>query len=540
VSDIDTTDEGALFNAAEHFIDRNVALGRGDKVAIRTAVRNYTYRDVQKMVNKTANALWDVGLRIEDRVLMLMHDVPQFYAIFFGAVRIGAVPIPVNTMMTTKDYEYFLNDSRARVLVVSEELIPVVHAIKGDLHYLRDLVVISERDGAWLPFRQKYKRAPSVVKTALTTRDDQGFWLYSSGSTGSPKGAVHAMHDMVDAAHGYAHGVLGLREDDIVFSASKLFFAYGLGNSMYFPLSVGASAVLCPERPTPETVFRYLETYHPTVFFGVPTLYASMLDWKERRDRETGASRDPAGPHELSSCRLCVSAGEALPIELFHRFKARFGCEIIDGIGSTEMLHIFLSNRPGDVRPGSTGKPVPGFELRIVDEDDRPVAAGEIGSLMVRGESAAMLYWHKREKTRKTMVGEWLNTGDKYYVDADGYYWCCGRGDDMLKVGGIWVSPVEVENAVCRHPAVLECAVVGQEDDRGLVKPKAFVVLRAGTAPSATPELAVEIQALVKGQLAPYKYPRWVEFVDTLPKSATGKTQRFRLRSARRDCVQIP
>lgn len=530
MTDQASTLDGVFFNAAEHFIDRNIAEGRGDKVAIRTAVRSYTYADVQKMVNKTANALWDLGLRIEDRIILLMHDVPQFYAIFFGAIRIGAVPVPVNTMMTPKDYEYYLNDSRARVLVVSEELVPVVNQIEGDLHYLRDLIVISERDGARIPFRQKYKRAPAVVKTALTTRDDPGFWLYSSGSTGSPKGAVHAMHDMVDAARNYAGGVLGLTSDDVVFSASKLFFAYGLGNSMYFPLSVGASAVLCPERPTPETVFRYLETYRPTVFFGVPTLYASMLDWKERRDREAGVAPDPAGPHELSSCRLCVSAGEAMPAELFHRFKARFGCEIIDGIGSTEMLHIFLSNRPGEVRPGSTGKPVPGFELRIVDETGRAVPQGEVGNLMVRGQSAAMLYWHKREKTRKTMVGEWLDTGDKYYVDPDGYYWCCGRGDDMLKVGGIWVSPVEVENAVCGHPAVLECAVVGHPDDRGLVKPKAFVVLREGRAEPG-PELAAEIQAFVKSQLAPYKYPRWVEFVAALPKSATGKTQRYRLRS---------
>jgi 4-hydroxybenzoate-CoA ligase len=337
------------------------------------------------------------------------------------------------------------------------------------------------------------------------------------------------MFDMTVTSRNYAQGVLGLTERDVTFSASKLFFAYGLGNNMYFPLSVGASAVLCPDRPTPETVFSYLREFKPTIFFGVPTLYASMLDRKDRLDREQGTTPDPNADHELSSVRLCVSAGEALPAELFHRWKARFGIEILDGIGSTEMLHIFLSNRPGDARPGSTGKPVPGYELRIVDEAGRDVPAGELGNLMVKGDSAAHLYWHKREKTRKTMVGEWINTGDKYYVDPDGFYWCCGRGDDMLKVGGIWVSPVEVENAICKHPAVLESAVIGHPDDQGLVKPKAFVVLREGQASSDA--LADEIKARVKQELAPYKYPRWIEFVEALPKSATGKTQRFKLRS---------
>jgi benzoate-CoA ligase len=517
-----------LFNAADWFIDRNIRQGRGHKVAIRTRHRDYSYNDLQKMVNKTANALWDLGVRIEDRVVMVMLDVPQFCAVFFGAIRIGAVPIPVNTMMTAKDYEYYLNDSRARVLVISEELRPVIHQITGDLPYLRDLIVISETDGARLPFKQRYKRAPSVIKTALTTRDDPGFWLYSSGSTGSPKGAVHSMYDLVVTSRNYAQGVLGLTERDVTFSASKLFFAYGLGNNLYFPLSVGASAVLCPERPTPETVFSYLRDFKPTVFFGIPTLYASMLDWKDRQDREQGRSPDPDAGHELSSVRLCVSAGEALPAELFHRWKRRFGIEILDGIGSTEMLHIFLSNRPGDVRPGSTGKPVPGYELKIVDEAGQAVAQGELGNLMVKGDSAAQAYWHKREKTRKTMVGEWIDTGDKYYVDPDGFYWCCGRGDDMLKVGGIWVSPVEVESTIAKHPAVLESAVIGHPDDQDLIKPKAFVVLRQGH--EASDALADEIKALVKKELAPYKYPRWVEFIDALPKSATGKTQRFRLR----------
>ncbi|MBI5499818.1 MAG: benzoate-CoA ligase family protein [Deltaproteobacteria bacterium] len=517
------------FNAADWFVDRNVREGRGRKVVLRTRLRDYTYDDLLKMVNKTANALRDLGVRIEDRVAMALLDIPQFYAVFLGAIRIGAVPIPLSTMMTARDFELQLNDSRARVFAVSEELDPVIHQIRGDLPHLRDLIVISQKDGARIPFQQAYRRAPSIVKTAATTKDDPGFWLYSSGSTGAPKGVVHAMFDMTVTARNYGQGVLGLTEDDVVFSASKLFFAYGLGNSLSFPLAVGASAVLCPERPTPETVLSYLRDFRPTVFFAVPTLYAALLDWIERREAESGGARHPDAAADLSSVRRCVSAGEALPADLFHRWKTRFGLEILDGIGSTELLHIFLSNRPGDARPGSTGKPVPGYELQLVDEAGRPVAQGDVGSLLVKGGSAARLYWHRPEKTRSTMVGEWTATGDKYHVDADGFWWCSGRGDDMLKVGGIWVSPVEVESAVCRHPAVLECAVVGQQDEHHLVKPKAFVVLRQARQPSEA--LAEEIKALVKSDLAAYKYPRWIEFVPALPKSATGKIQRFRLRA---------
>jgi 4-hydroxybenzoate-CoA ligase len=517
-----------LFNAADYFVDRNIRQGKGHKVAIYTAHRNYTYNDVQKMVHKTANALIELGVRIEDRVMMLMLDVPQFYAIFWGAVKIGAAPIPVNTMLTPEDYEYYLNDSRARVLAVSTELLPVIYQIKGDLHYLRDLIVISEVDGAHIPFRQKYKRALSTIKTAFTTRDDVGFWLYSSGSTGSPKGAIHSQYDMVVTSQTYGPNILGLKEDDICFSAGRLFFAYGLGNGMYLPMSVGASAVLCPERPTPEVVFKYLERFRPTVFFGIPTLYGQMLEYKAHQDRQQGTRPDPNADHELSSVRVCVSAGEALPPDIYDRWKQRFGVDILDGIGSTEMLHIFLSNRIGEIQPGSTGKPVPGFELKIVDDDGREVPQGEIGTLMVKGNSAAQFYWRKREKTRQTMQGEWINTGDKYYIDQKGYYWCAGRVDDMLKVGGIWVSPVEIENCLGAHPAVLENAVVGFKDDQGLVKPKAFVVLREGFSPSEA--LSDEMKQWVQSRLAKYKYPRWIEFITELPKSATGKIQRFKLR----------
>jgi len=517
-----------FFNAADYFIDRNVRQGRGHKIAVYTEYRNYTYNDIQKMTNKTANALRELGVRVDDRVMILMLDVPQFYAIFWGTIKIGAVPIPVNTMLTPEDYEYFLNDSRARVLVVSEQLIGSVMKIKGDLRYLRDLILISEKEGAHIPFKQKYRHAPETIKTEFTTKDDAGFWLYSSGSTGNPKGAIHSQYDMVVAAEAFGQKVLGLTEDDILFSAARLFFAYGLGNGCYFPLSVGGAAVLNADAPTPESVFRHLERFRPTVFFGIPTLYGQMLAYIEKLDKESGITPDPNANHQLSSVRICVSAGEALPPDIYFRWKKRFGIDILDGIGSTEMLHIFVSNRPGDVRPGSTGKPVPGFELKLVDDEGQDVPRGEIGTLLVKGLSAAQQYWRKREKTRLTMQGEWINTGDKYYEDQDGYFWCAGRGDDMLKVGGIWVSPVEVENCLMEHPAVLECAVVGSIDDKGLTKPKAFVVLKEGQTPSE--ELDKELKQWVLDRMAKYKYPRWIEFVKELPKSATGKIQRFKLR----------
>ncbi|MBN2123752.1 MAG: benzoate-CoA ligase family protein [Deltaproteobacteria bacterium] len=517
------------FNAADYFLDRNIRQGKGHKIAIYTEKRNFTYNDMQKMATKTANALLTLGIGIEDRVMMLLLDIPQFYAIFWGAIKIGAIPIPINTMLTPTDYEFYLNDSRSRLLVVSEELLPLINQIKGDLPYLRDIIVINETEGARIPFKQKYKSAPATIKTALTTRDDVGFWLYSSGSTGAPKGAIHSQYDMVTCSNSYGKNVLQLREDDILFSAARMFFAYGLGNSVYFPLSVGASVVLNPERPTPDSVCKYMEMFRPTLFFGIPTLYGQILEYQARLDREQGADPNPNADHAFSSVRLCISAGEALPSDLYYRWKERFGVDILDGIGSTEMAHIFLSNRPAEIRPGSTGKPVPGYELKIVDDEGREIPQGEIGTLMVKGNSAAQFYWRKREKSRQTMLGEWINTGDKYYIDEDGFFWAAGRSDDMLKVGGIWVSPLEVENCLVEHPAVFENAVIGHADDKGLVKPKAFVVLRDGYQPSE--DLEKEIKQFVLDRLPKYKYPRWIEFVDALPKSATGKIQRFKLRT---------
>lgn len=506
------------FNVASVFIDRHVAEGRGDKVAFFCEERTLTYHQLLELVNRTGNALRDLGVEMEQRVLMVCLDGPAFLATFWGAIKIGAVPVPVNTMMRPADYLYFLNDSRARVLVVSEPLLAGIEPVLKDARFLKHVVVVGKASGRQLAFDAWVGKAPSALEPAPTVRDDVAFWLYSSGSTGVPKGAVHLHQDMVVCADTFARHVLGLREDDRTFSAAKLFFAYGLGNNGYFPLRVGAQGVLYPYRPTAEAMFEVITRHRPTIFFGVPTLYAGMLAVKEAEAR-----------YDLSSLRLCVSAGEALPAELYRRWHERFGLEIIDGIGTTEALHMFISNRPGQVRPGSSGLPVPGYEIMIVDDGGRPVPPGEIGNLRVKGDSTMMGYWNQRAKTRETLFGHWLQTGDKYYQDQDGYFWYCGRADDMLKVGGQWVSPVEVEAALISHPAVLEAAVVGHEDADRLVKPRAFVVLKDPAG--ASPALGEELKAFVKERLAPFKYPRWIEFVTELPKTATGKIQRFKLRA---------
>jgi benzoate-CoA ligase family protein len=506
------------FNVATYFVDRNVAAGRGPRPAFLCEDRVLTYADVLDLTNRTGNALLELGVGLEDRVWMCCLDAPEFLGTFWGAIKIGAVPIPTNTLMRTADYVYFLRDSRARVAVVSASLLGEVGPALGQSPYLRHVLVAGGAAGPYLTWEAQVEKASSRLEPAATSRDEAAFWLYSSGSTGFPKGAVHLHHDMVVCQETYARQVLGLRESDRVYSAAKLFFAYGLGNAGYFPMGAGAQSVLSPHRPTPETVFEILTRQRPTLFFGVPTLYAAMLAMKDAEKR-----------YDLSALRLCVSAGEALPDEIFKRWRERFGVEILDGIGTTEILHIFLSNRPGAARPGSTGQAVPGYEAVLVDEDGRPVPRGEIGNLRVKGDSTMAYYWNKHEKTKETLFGPWIHTGDKYRQDEDGYFWYAGRADDMLKVGGIWVSPIEVEATLVRHPAVLEAAVVGHEDTDRLVKPKAFVVLKEPGA--AGPGLAEELKGFVKDKIAPYKYPRWIEFVPDLPKTATGKVQRFRLRS---------
>jgi len=508
----------AQFNVATHFVDRNVAEGRAAQPAFHCEDRVLTYGDVQDLTNRTGNALRELGVGMEDRVLMACLDAPEFLGTFWGAIKIGAVPIPTNTLMRTSDYLYFLDDSRAKVAVVSAPLLAEVGPALGQARHLQHVLVAGGPPGPHLGWEDRVAKAPARLDAASTSRDDVAFWLYSSGSTGFPKGAVHLHHDMWVCMETYAMQVLGIRPTDKVYSAAKLFFAYGLGNAGYFPMGVGAQSVLWPHRPTPEGVFDIFTRRRPTIFFGVPTLYAGMLAVKEAEKR-----------FDCSSLRLCVSAGEALPEEIYTRWRERFGVEIIDGIGTTEILHIFLSNRPGAARPGASGLPVPGYEAIVVDDEGRPVAQGEIGNLRVKGDSTMAFYWNKHDRTRETLFGPWIQTGDKYYQDAEGYFWYAGRSDDMLKVGGIWVSPVEVEATLIKHPAVLEAAVVGKEDSDRLVKPKAFVVLKdAAVAPAG---LADELKAFVKDKIAPYKYPRWIEFVGELPKTATGKIQRFKLRS---------
>jgi benzoate-CoA ligase family protein len=501
------------FNAADYFVDRNVREGRGQKTAVLCGERSLTYAEVRDGVNRFGNALRSLGVRIEERVALLLLDTEVYPQAFFGAIKMGAVPICLNTLLRPKDYAYFLNDSRARVLVVDASLLELIEPIRGSLRFLETVLVCNgaapEGD---LDLSEVMAFQSATLEPAPTTPDDACFWLYSSGSTGEPKGTVHRQRDMVFASETYGKQVLGIRPDDVCFSAAKLFFAYGLGNGLYFPFSVGATAAYLPGRPTPEAVYESVRRHRPTLYFGVPTLYGYLLE-------EAGS---------LEGVRLCVSAGEALPADILKRWRDRFGLDILDGIGSTEMAHIFLSNRPGDIRPGCTGRPVPGYEARIVDENLSDVPEGEVGTLLVRGESSAACYWNKREKTQQTMVGPWLNTGDKFFRDAEGYYYYAGRTDDMLKVGGIWVSPVEVEASIIEHPAVLECAVVAAVDEEDLVKPKAYIVLQSGI--QASPAVEKGIKEHVKKSLAHYKYPRWIEFVDDLPKTATGKLKRFELR----------
>ena len=505
------------YNAVADFIDRNLAEGRGEKTAVVDAGGAHSYADLAGRVNRAGNALAAFGLTMEQRVLLCLLDGIDFPALFFGAIKAGIVPVPVNTMLTTSDYDFMLRDSRARVLVVSAPLYERFEPILADQPFLEHVVVAGGEGGGRPRLDALLDGAGDTLAPAPTTTDDAAFWLYTSGSTGTPKGAVHIQSAMVNTAELYGRAVLGIREDDVVFSAAKLFFAYGLGNAMTFPFWVGATAVLMAERPTPEAVFRMLRAHRPSIFYGVPTLYAGLLQ------------ADDLPTADEIGLRHCVSAGEALPEGIARRWRERVGVDILDGLGSTEMLHIFLSNAPGDVRYASSGRPVPGYELRVVDGSGHAAATGAIGDLLVSGPSSAVSYWNNRARSLESFRGRWTRTGDKYAVDAKGYYIYAGRSDDMLKVGGIFVSPFEVEAALITHDAVLEAAVVGHEDQNRLVKPKAFVVLKEGV--DANEALAGALQAHVKDRLAPYKYPRWIEFTDALPKTATGKIQRFKLRA---------
>ena len=504
-----------VFNVAVPFIDRHLDDLRAFKTAIAfdDADQTVTYAQLAERVNRCGNLLKSLAWESEGRVLMVVKDCPEFFYLFWGAIKAGMVPIPLNTLLRADDYQHIIDDSGCAGLVYSPEYREeVTRALVGAEHQ-PTFILCTEGPSS---VGDMLEEASAILEPAATTADSECFWLYSSGSTGRPKGAVHRHRDIVTTCVHYATDTLGVVEDDVCFSAAKLFFAYGLGNAMTFPLWAGATAVLSGQRPTPEMTFDVIEKHQPTLYFGVPTLYAAQL----RALDET--------PRDLSSLRACVSAGEALPADIFRRWQESTGTLILDGIGSTEALHIFISNTADDYRPGTSGRIVHGYDARIVDEEGAPVEAGETGRLFIRGDSTAPYYWNNPERTAETMVDGWLNTGDTYLQDGDGYYVYCGRSDDMLKVGGIWCSPVEIEGRLIEHPSVLEAAVVGRADDDELIKPEAFVVLKdTGNASDA---LAEELLEHCKSGLARYKYPRWVNFVDDLPKTATGKVQRFKLR----------
>jgi 4-hydroxybenzoate-CoA ligase len=518
-------EERRPYNAVSDFVDANIDRGLAEKVAFTDPERTLTYGELAVATCLFAEGLRSIGLRQESRIALLLPDSVDYPVVFWGAIRAGVVPIPLNTVLTPDQYAYILADARPEMIVITPALLePIAPLLKG-ASTLGSAIIVGANNqsladlGHVVPHRLADVLAYGTARrwAALTGSDEVAFWLYSSGSTGPPKGVKHVHSSLMATARLYGEGVLGMHADDVIFSAAKLFFAYGLGNAMSFPMSVGASAILVPDRPTPDLVLKIMQRYRPSIFFGVPTLYAALI------------GHDELGPGAGSDrLRRCVSAGEALPPHVGERWRERVGVELLDGIGSTEMLHIFLSNRPGEVRYGTTGRVVPGYEAKIVDEHGRELGNGEIGELVIRGPSAAEGYWCQRAKTRRTFVGEWTHTGDKYVRESDGYYRYCGRTDDMFKVSGVWVSPFEVEAALLSHEAVLEAAVVGKKNREGLTKPKAFVVLKPGYA--ADERLFQLLKAHVKQRAGRSKYPRWISVRAELPKTATGKIQRFRLR----------
>jgi benzoate-CoA ligase family protein len=517
------------FNMADYFLYHNLEEGRENKTCLYFNDRSFTYGEAARLSNATGNALRTVGVSMEDRVLIVLPDCPEFAWTWFGAARIGAVITMVNPLLPADDYRYYLKYTRARAAIVHGTSLKAFAEAAADAEYLRSILVVHNEealDTQAIDFQSHIKSfsfaevvasQSTACRAADTHRDDIAIWLFTSGSTGHPKGAVHLQHDLPYNTEVFAKLTMGVNENDLTVSVPKLFFGYATGTNLLFPFAVGGATALFAERSTPEKMFEVIERHRPTILTTVPTMINSMLNVAD------------AAKHDLSSIRFCYSAGEALPVELYHRWKETFGVEICDGIGSAEMFHIYITNRPGDVKPGSLGRIVNGYEAKIVDADENQVATGEVGTLKIKGDSAALCYWNAHEKSKDTFAGDWCTSGDQFHVDADGYYWYHGRTDDMLKVSGIFVAPAEIENCLLQHEAVLECAVVGREDDHGLVKPKAFIVPREGF--SAGESLAGEIKQFVKSRLAHYKYPRWVEFIDSLPKNDRGKLDRKQLKS---------
>jgi len=495
---------------ADYFLYHNVEEGRENKVCLYYEDRSWTYGDAVRLSNQTGNALRDLGLDVEDRVLIVLPDCPEFVWTWFGAARIGAVITMVNPLLPAADYEYYLDYTRARVAVIHQSVLPLFTEATRNARYLKSTLVVGGN------FEKHVNSAPVECTPADTRRDDIAIWLFTSGSTGHPKGAVHLQHDLPFNTEVFAKAMMGVSADDLTVSVPKLFFGYATGTNLLFPFAVGGATALFSERSTAETMFEVIKRYRPTILTTVPTMINSMLN-------VPGASRD-----DLSSLRFCYSAGEALPIELYERWMNAYGVDICDGIGSAEMFHIYITNRPGDIKPGSLGRIVEGYEAKIVDADGNEVPTGEMGTLRIKGDSAALCYWNAHEKSKETFAGDWCTSGDQFHVDEDGYYWYHGRTDDMLKVSGVFVAPAEIENCLLQHEAVLECAVVGHEAD-GLVKPKAFIVAREGI--ETGDDLAQQIKQFVKTRIAVYKYPRWIEFVPSLPKNDRGKIDRKQLKT---------
>jgi benzoate-CoA ligase len=509
------------FNLAEYFVNRHLVEGRGDRTALIAGGQRISYRELSGHIGRVGNGLRRLGLEEEQRVLLVLPDIPEFAAAYFGTMKIGAVPVPTSTALRAGDYAYFLEESRARIAIVHSTLLAEFGPAIAGHHFSTKVIVCGDLVDGYISWDQLMESGSRECETAPTSKEDAAFWLWTSGSTGRPKAAVHSHQDWVYCCEYYACGILEIRADDVTFSSSKLFHAYGLGNGLMFPFYVGAAAILYPGKPAANVILEYAETNRPTLFFSVPTLYAAML---QEAGRGSG--------YDLGSVRLAVSAGEPLPADLFRRWKQRFGVEILDGIGSTEVLHIYLSARAGEVRPGSTGRAVPGYELALIDSTGQPAVPGTIGDLMVAGPSTAQVYWNRKALSQERMRGCWFFTGDKFSVDQDGYYWYAGRSDDMFKVSGQWVSPIEVECTLVEHPGVLEAAVIAFEAETGLYTPMAFVVPRDGYA--GLPDLAKELQEFVKQRITPYKYPRHVEFLRELPKTAAGKVMRYKLREMSR------